>query len=437
MLRLLASFLLLFGVTTATFAGVRFHFDYQYDDSGFFDDPARRDTLEMAGQMVLRYADNLAAIEPDEEHSWSAIITPPNTGGLEFVGDFPVAEDTIIVYVGARETEDLAYAIGSGGTTSSDGDFALAVRYRGQAGAAESPPEDVGVWGGTLTFSQNMNWHFGIEDSTLQFEQFDFMTVAMHELTHLLGVGQSPSFNALANFQGRFTGPEAVDVSSPTNRILELDELEHHFRENTKSRYGGRLQQSLMEPGIPNGERLYLTQLDRAVLRDIGWEEATPGDANTDRVFDSGDLVTMFQGAKYETGKLASWADGDFNDNGRFTSQDLVLALAEGNYVTSATSLDVANNEASNDATVEITYDAGTGDLSVNASAMLSTLQINSAAQLFRADAGIGFNGIFDVLRADKLFRMAPGGLNAQLSLGSVLPTGLSEDDLLSDIQFD
>lgn len=56
------------------------------------------------------------------------------------------------------------------------------------------------------------------------------------------------------------------------------------------------------------------------------------GDANLDGEFGSGDLVAVFQAAKYETGLAASWAEGDWNCDGVFDSGDLVTAFQDGGY---------------------------------------------------------------------------------------------------------
>ena len=49
-------------------------------------------------------------------------------------------------------------------------------------------------------------------------------------------------------------------------------------------------------------------------------------------MFDSGDLVLVFAGGKYETGENAGWEDGDWNADTEFTSSDMVAAFAEGGY---------------------------------------------------------------------------------------------------------
>jgi hypothetical protein len=58
------------------------------------------------------------------------------------------------------------------------------------------------------------------------------------------------------------------------------------------------------------------------------------GDANLDQVFDSSDLVQVFQFGKYQSDRPALWAEGDWNGDGWFDSSDLVLAFAGGAYTT-------------------------------------------------------------------------------------------------------
>jgi hypothetical protein len=58
------------------------------------------------------------------------------------------------------------------------------------------------------------------------------------------------------------------------------------------------------------------------------------GDANLDGVFDSADLVQVFQAGQYEDDLPGNsgWAEGDWNGDGDFTSSDLVFALQRGGY---------------------------------------------------------------------------------------------------------
>lgn len=56
------------------------------------------------------------------------------------------------------------------------------------------------------------------------------------------------------------------------------------------------------------------------------------GDSNLDDEFNSGDFVSVFGAAKYETGQAAGWAEGDWNGDGLFTSGDFVAAFIDGGY---------------------------------------------------------------------------------------------------------
>jgi uncharacterized membrane protein len=58
------------------------------------------------------------------------------------------------------------------------------------------------------------------------------------------------------------------------------------------------------------------------------------GDANLDGVFNSTDLVDVFQAGQYEDAQAgnSTWSTGDWNEDGVFGSGDLVAALQDGGY---------------------------------------------------------------------------------------------------------
>ena len=58
------------------------------------------------------------------------------------------------------------------------------------------------------------------------------------------------------------------------------------------------------------------------------------GDANHDGVFNSRDLIAVFEAGEYEDGiaENSYWTEGDWNSDGDFDSSDLVVALAAGTY---------------------------------------------------------------------------------------------------------
>lgn len=69
-----------------------------------------------------------------------------------------------------------------------------------------------------------------------------------------------------------------------------------------------------------------------------GRGSAIVGDVNGDGIFNSVDLISIFQAGKYEdaTPNNATYAEGDWNGDGDFTSSDLVLAFQAGTYVLGA-----------------------------------------------------------------------------------------------------
>jgi hypothetical protein len=336
MTRFLFFLLLVICTPVPALAGLRFQFDYRYDRFGFFDDLARRESLEAAGRVVTRYVDELSALVPEGDNGWDAFVTRPDGGGSLLVSDLPIPQDTMLIFVGGNNTPGiLAQSTDLAPVGSGDPEWRATVKDRGQVGAADRPPTDVGPSGGTISFNNNLTevpWHFGLSVAGLEAGEFDFITVAAHELIHLLGFGLARSFDTYVNAQGQFIGPEAVAVGSTTNLTLRLDEGEAHWRSGTKSPWNGQLQEALLAPGIYAGRRALPTLLDRAALRDIGWEEASPGDANLDRFFDTKDLVQVLTIGKYETGRLAGWTEGDWDDNGLFDTNDLVAALQTGTY---------------------------------------------------------------------------------------------------------
>ena len=59
------------------------------------------------------------------------------------------------------------------------------------------------------------------------------------------------------------------------------------------------------------------------------------GDANLDGIFNSSDLVLIFQRGEYEDGVAGNsgWEDGDWDGDGDFTTRDFVFAFRDGGYV--------------------------------------------------------------------------------------------------------
>ncbi len=262
------------GTTTGS---VRIRFDYSLDTSGFFADANRRAILNAAASIVTsRLGDSLAAIQPTATNTWTARTLHPVTGA---VVDFPnavIAANEIVIYVGARRLGNTE--LGSGGP----GGFAANcncpqswidnVQARGQAGGLVNPRTDFGPWGGTVAFDSAANFYFGLDPAGLQANQHDFLTVATHEVAHVLGFG-IPSSDARFTSSwtrlvsgGTFTGTAARAANGGAN--VPLSSTNDHWLESLS--VGG--QTPVMGPIIAAGARDIFTRLDLGALDDIGWD---------------------------------------------------------------------------------------------------------------------------------------------------------------------
>ncbi len=265
---------------------VAIQFDYSRDANHFFDDQARRDVLELAGQTLGdQLNDNLLAIAPGGSNSWSINFTNPSASGSTTINDLTIPADTIVVFVGAWSISSLAFGGPGGYSTSGSAAWNDLVAARGQAGVFDSPETDYGPWGGSITFDSDQNWYFGTTPEEQASGQQDFLSVAMHELGHVLGVGTADSWDRYV-VGSSFTGPNAVAEYDVTASSVPLQN-DAHFREDLEE--AG--QEVAMDPSLLVGTRKLFTALDYAALKDIGWEvsasaggaggEVTPPETHT------------------------------------------------------------------------------------------------------------------------------------------------------------
>ena len=94
-------------------------------------------------------------------------------------------------------------------------------------------------------------------------DQYDFISLASHELGHVLGFTACPQFSALedgATFNGEAA---AAEYGAPVPLTADLS----HFADGTES-HGV---EALMTPRLPKGIRQLPTPLDVAALEDIGY----------------------------------------------------------------------------------------------------------------------------------------------------------------------
>jgi hypothetical protein len=251
--------------------------DYSFDDNDFFDTPDKRAILQAAANTaVAAFDDDLEAILPTGGNTWRAIIDDPASGGTQEIANLTVPSDTLVVYAGGREMS--ALGIGGPGGFSSTGapSWNDRVATRGQDDARGSSATDFGPWGGSITFDTNPSggWYFGLDGGAIG-GRSDFFSVALHEMTHLLGFGTSDAWQSRVS-GALFTGPaSAGEYDGAGNVPLSNDRA--HWAAGTDD--DGR--EAAMDPDLTTGTRKTLTALDLAGMDDVGWELPLDADLTT------------------------------------------------------------------------------------------------------------------------------------------------------------
>ncbi|MCL1471935.1 hypothetical protein [Argonema antarcticum] len=233
-------------------------FDYRFDSKGFFNDPARRQALEAAGNIWESYIQDefpdvgagiqLNAINPETDQPVPVTL--------------PSGIDDLLIFVGS---EDLTGStLGEGGSSSGAAGTIFEKRYFG----SNFEPHV-----GHIVFDTNSPdgsprlWFFDPTPTTgndIPPGQSDFISIALHEIGHVLGVGQAEIFDTLGN-GAKFNGLNALSVNGGQPIPLESDLA--HIKEGFLSDN----QPVLMDPSGTPGRTLP-TPADLAVLADIGYQ---------------------------------------------------------------------------------------------------------------------------------------------------------------------
>jgi hypothetical protein len=171
------------------------------------------------------------------------------------------------------------------------------------------------------------------------------------------------------------------------------------------------------------------------------------GDADQDLDFDQLDLIRVQQAAKYMTGQPATWGEGDWDGapggepgspppgNGLFDQLDIIGALAPGYYLQGEYAALKPSGRAG-DGQTSVGYDASTGELWVDAptTAQLTSINIDSAADIFTGQPARNLGGSFDNDADNNIFKATFGSSFGSLSFGNVAQAGLSEDFVINDL---
>jgi hypothetical protein len=237
------------------------HIDYKFDSQGAFT-PDRRTVLEAAAhaweQLILSEFDDIpegtALRTRDPEHT-----TDP---GVVFPAAYAI--DDLAVFVGFTAIDGVGAdrAVSSFSFTQQVTDPVLLARLTTRFYQIPFQP-----WVGNTGFDVAEDWFYDPTpetDGDIPAAQSDFMTTSLHELGHLLGIGNSAAWDGFVN-NGHFDGPHAVALNG--GPVLLSADL-HHV-DKTLLMNGTR---DLMANATLSGQRLRPTALDVAILEDLGYQ---------------------------------------------------------------------------------------------------------------------------------------------------------------------
>ncbi|QJE95510.1 hypothetical protein [Luteolibacter luteus] len=280
---------------------------YDLDASGFFNRPGAKEALRRVADFYEDLiVDQLGAINPSQYPgaTWTPTYADPISGlAVPVPGktNMIVPANTLIIFVGSAVLPPgTAAQAGPGGFTglSAEGlnsghPWGNQVYNRGQAGAIRlvksggtviptANPTDFAPWGGALFFnSSQANWNFSTTSATGTAGP-DAVSVALHELAHILGIGAFLPQNSWTTLSvtGVCTGP----LSAQSFGAQVLTDGSHLFPIGVNSRALGIFGRThgaslapLMVTNLPHSNNFYVpTDLDLSILQDMGWEIEPP-----------------------------------------------------------------------------------------------------------------------------------------------------------------
>jgi hypothetical protein len=288
--------------STASSLAIKIQLDYTYDTNGFFNQTGAKAALRAVADFYEPLlTDSLSRIDTAQwpaGNTWTASFTHPGTGAPnEQITNLVVPANTLIVYAGGRALGGPAGRGGPGGYSASGNSQAWfdLLASRGQAGALAPTKTDFGPWGGMVTFDTSLTWNFSSTGPVSG--KIPFVSIALHEFGHLLGIGTSLSWNAKVSGTN-FTGPASA-LSFGGNVPLQTGGS--HWRDdgmcvipnghlpgnpnNVLSKAFGSFgtlhgfdQIVLMDPSSCTAGSFHkvMTDLDLAALKDIGWQLSPP-----------------------------------------------------------------------------------------------------------------------------------------------------------------
>ena len=320
-----------FGLQVACASALTIQLDYTYDastDNFFAQNATARAAVERAAtDLSAALTGPLNPVATDQytgtngstslTFDWALLFENPSVEGSQIrLDNFAFSNDVVTIFVGMRPL--LGTTLGEGGPAG----VAFSARSQGPSNtinselpgavdAAEaasniamtrgagpvtgslngsfSVPDSsydlrYGALAGTLWFDNDTNndgivdtaatlansWHFNAASSVATGKN-DFYSVALHEMLHAIGYGVSDTWESNVSSTS-WLGPNAVALNNGSGANL-LSSDSAHLRSGLVSPRltDGVLQEVVMDPTLTVGSRKLLTQMDFAILRDLGY----------------------------------------------------------------------------------------------------------------------------------------------------------------------
>lgn len=235
-------------------------FDYTYDTAGFYDERKRKILVAAAATWSRYIADDFPNIP-----AGTMVRTrhPEHTDmeGMNFMLDYEI--DDLVLVVGSQSLDGAGMRLASTSSSFtgqvSDKDLLTQLQARYDLNPFEP-------WIAQATFDPDEDWNFDETPEThddLPSDRQDFMSTAIHEIGHALGIGSAKAFEALV-VDSAFVGEKAMEVyGGPVPLEPGGDHFAHDIMSNEKT--------PSLELGTQLGERKLPTALDLAVLEDLGY----------------------------------------------------------------------------------------------------------------------------------------------------------------------
>lgn len=235
--------------------------DYRFDTKGFFASADRRAALEGAARIWGRLVQDDFPMVP--KGTFVKVRDPEHPAEPAQAFDIDDDIEDLVIFVGSSALAGSTTA-SSNATAGLSGitDTALAASL--QKRFYETPYQP---WTGWISFDEGEAWYFDADPETaktIPAGKLDFVSVALHEMCHVLGFGTADAFKALAS-TGAFDGTKARAASGGKAPGLTSDRT--HFASDVL--VAGK--RPLMDVSDAAGTRYLPTAVDTAVLADLGF----------------------------------------------------------------------------------------------------------------------------------------------------------------------